>query len=139
MLHGCNYISKGTKRSCPFAIFSRDDLLHLAIEMDEWYKAHKDLFPGDPVETIVPAIYGEIVQQPNGTLETTGVKRTGCDICMFGIHLEARPHRFDRLRVENPKAWHFWMYDAGFGKVLDYIGVGWENNVDIYEQLRIDI
>lgn len=139
MLHGCNYISKGTKRSCPFAIFSRDDLLRLAIEMDEWYKAHQDLFPGEPVETIIPAVYGDIVQQPDGTLETTGAKRTGCDICMFGIHLEKRPHRFDRLRVENPKAWHFWMYEAGFGSVLDYIGVGWENKVDVYDQVRMEI
>lgn len=63
--------------------------------------------------------------------------QTGCDICGFGIHLEKRPHRFDRLREEDPKAWHYWMYEVckdeatgeryGWGRVLDYIGVGWED------------
>ena len=139
MLHGCNYISPGTKRSCPFAIFNRDDLLHLAKEMDEWYQEHWREFPGAKLETIIPTIYGQIISLPDGTLDTTGAKRTGCDICMFGIHLERRPHRFDRLRIENPKAWQFWMYDAGFGRVLDYIGVGWENPVDLFEQMRMDL
>lgn len=33
MWNGCNYVGKKTKRSCPFAIFSRQDLLTLALEM----------------------------------------------------------------------------------------------------------
>lgn len=37
MLNGCNYISKTTKRSAPFAIFTRQDLLTLALEMEAWY------------------------------------------------------------------------------------------------------
>ena len=52
----------------------------------------------------------------------------------YGIHMEKRPHRFDRLRKENYKEWHFWMYDMGWGKVLDYIGVPWEDEVQEYEQ-----
>lgn len=53
------------------------------------------------------------------------------------IHLEKRPHRFDKLRERNPKEWEFWMYRCcidkdtgerfGWGRVLDYIGVGWED------------
>lgn len=111
---GCNYYSKSTVRSCPFAIFSRQDLLRLALELN----------------TPVPAIYGEIKRQLDGTLETTKAKRTGCTMCGFGIHFEKRPHRFDRLRETNPKEWHFWMYEMGWGKVLDYIGVGWEDVVE---------
>lgn len=110
MQHGCNYYGKTVTRSCPFAIFSRQDILRLALEM------------GTPV----PAIYGEIKRQPDGTLETTRARRTGCTMCGFGIHMEKRPHRFDRLRHDNPREWEFWMYDMGWGKVLDYIGVGWE-------------
>ena len=51
--------------------------------------------------------------------------------------MEKRPHRFDQLRERNPKEWEFWMYRCctdletgekyGWGKVLDYIGVEWEN------------
>lgn len=87
----------------------------------------------------VPEIYGEIVQNPDGTLRTTRAQRTGCSMCGFGIHLEKRPHRFDRLREDNPKEWEFWMYRCvkdpdtgetfGWGRVLDYLGIEWEGPV----------
>lgn len=67
-----------------------------------------------------------IARNPDGTLFTTRAQRTGCSMCGFGIHLERRPHRFDRLREQNPKEWSFWMYDQGWGEALTYIGVGWE-------------
>jgi hypothetical protein len=109
MKHGCNYYGKTVQRSCPFAIYQRQDLLQLA---------------GD-LKVKVPEVYGEIATRPDGTLETTRARRTGCTMCGFGIHIEARPHRFDRLREDNPKAWEFWMVTMGWGQVLDYIGVGW--------------
>jgi len=108
--NGCNYYGKTVTRSCPFAIFSKTDLLQLALEL----------------KVPVPEIYGEIVKLPDGTLDTTRAKRTGCTMCGFGIHIEKRPHRFDRLREDNPKEWQFWMYKMGWGQVLDYIGVKWE-------------
>ncbi|HBK53803.1 MAG TPA: hypothetical protein DDZ44_07705 [Syntrophomonas wolfei] len=109
--NGCNYYGKTVTRSCPFAIFKRQDLLQLALDM----------------EVPVPEIYGEIARGPDGTLRTTMAQRTGCTMCGFGIHIEKRPHRFDRLRITNYKEWKFWMYDMGWGKVLDYIGVKWED------------
>ena len=57
-------------------------------------------------------------------------------MCGFGIHMEKRPNRFDRLRDQNPKEWDFWMTHVcqdkdgawyGWGRVLDYIGVEWKN------------
>lgn len=117
--YGCNYVGKGTARSCPFNYFSRQDLLTLALDL----------------KAPVPEIYGEIVRDPDGTLRTTKAQRTGCTMCGFGIHLEARPHRFDRLRERNPKYWEFLMYRCvedesgvyGWGRVLDYLGIEWEN------------
>lgn len=163
ILNGCNYISKDTKRSAPFAIFTRQDLLTLALEMDRWYQAHWEECDGngERLETIVPAIYGEIVRdpvtlnpeeieaykanhdgaEPEGQLRTTKAQRTGCQMCGFGIHLENRPHRFDRIRYKNPKEWEMWMNHVyqdetgawyGWGLVLDYIGVGWKD--DIFSQ-----
>ncbi len=111
MKNGCNYYGKTVTRSCPFAIFSRQDILQLALDL----------------KIQVPAIYGTIERKPDGTLYTTRAQRTGCTMCGFGIHIEKRPHRFDRLREDNPKEWKFWMYDMGWGKVLDYIGIGWED------------
>ena len=113
MHHGCNYYGKTTTRSCPFAIFSRQDLLQLALDLN----------------VPIPEAYGAIVREPDGALRTTRAQRTGCSMCGFGVHLEKRPHRFDRLREDNPKAWHHWMIIEGWGKVLDYIGVGWEDEV----------
>lgn len=116
--HGCNYISKDTKRSCPFATFYRQDLLQLALDL----------------HVPVPEIYGEIVRDPDGTLRTTKAQRTGCSMCGFGIQKEKRPHRFDRLWERSPGEWEMWMNHAdklpdgtwyGWGHVLDYIGVEW--------------
>jgi len=109
--NGCNYYGKTTIRSCPFAIFSRQDLLQLALDL----------------EVPVPRIYGEIVRDPDSNLRTTRAQRTGCNMCGFGIHIEKRPHRFDRLREDSPKEWYFWMYTMGWGEVLTYIGIGWED------------
>lgn len=119
--HGCNYFGKGVIRSAPFAPFMRQDLLQLALDLN----------------VPVPEIYGTIERKPDGTLYTTGAQRTGCSMCGFGIHMEKRPHRFDQLRKRNYKEWEFWMYRCctdpdtgekyGWGRVLDYIGVAWED------------
>lgn len=120
MMHGCNYYGKSTIRSAPFAIFNRQDILQLALDLD----------------VPVPEEYGEIIRDADGTLRTTLAQRTGCTMCGFGVHLEKRPNRFDRLRESNPKEWKFWMRHVcrdedgnwyGWGRVLDYIGVEWEN------------
>ena len=132
MLNGCNYFGKSTIRSAPFAIFSRQDLLRLALEL----------------EVPVPEIYGEIVRDPDGTLRTTKAQRTGCEGCGFGIHLEKRPHRFDQLLERNPAEWDFWMNRIlqdengewyGWGRVLDYIGVGWLPGTDKNVGGKIDL
>lgn len=116
--HGCNYFGKTTIRSAPFAPFLRNDLLQLALDLD----------------VPIPEIYGRIERDPNGNLRTTGAQRTGCEMCGFGVHMEKRPHRFDKLYDRNPKAWDYWMNKCctdkdgnkyGWGLVLDYIGVEW--------------
>ena len=150
MLNGCNYISKNTKRSAPFAPFLRDDILRLALEMDDWYRAHADQFPGidgEPLESIIPDIYGEIREDANGKLYTTKAQRTGCSMCGFGIHMEKRPHRFDQLWGRSPKEWEFWMNHVaqdesgkwyGWGHVLDYIGVEWREPEQFFSQQSLD-
>ena len=75
-------------------------------------------------------IYGEIVEE-NGLLKTTGANRTGCMFCMFGVHLEKEPNRFQRMKETHPKQWEYCMKpvdDGGLGlaEVLDHIGVRYE-------------
>ena len=117
---GCNYFGKTKIRSCPFAIFSRQDLLQLALDLN----------------VPIPEVYGTISRKEDGTLYTTKAQRTGCGMCGFGIHIIPRPNNFDILREQNPKLWHFWMYECckdengekfGWARVLDYIGVPYLN------------
>lgn len=118
MINGCNYFGKSTIRSAPFAIFNRQDILQLALDLN----------------VPVPEIYGTIERKEDGTLYTTKAQRTGCSMCGFGVHMEKRPHRFDLLKERNPKEWEYWMYSCctdengekfGWARVLDYIGVGY--------------
>ena len=116
-INGCNYFGKSTIRSAPFAIFSRQDILQLALDLN----------------VPIPEIYGTIERKEDGTLYTTKAQRTGCSMCGFGIHLEKRPHRFDQLKERNIKEWEYWMFKCctdpitgekyGWSRVLDYIGV----------------
>lgn len=124
--NGCNYFGKSTTRSCPFSFFFHSDVVHLAVDLG----VH------------IPEIYGDVVVSNEvnefGDYEysTTGEQRTGCSMCGFGIQLEKRPHRFDRLYERNKKEWDFWMNKCctdengesyGWGRVLDYIGIQWRN------------
>lgn len=121
MLNGCNYFGSTSIRSAPFAIFDRQDILQLALDLN----------------VPVPEIYGTIECKSDGTLYTTKAQRTGCSFCGFGIQLEKRPNRFDLLYQSNPDEWKFWMYDQGWGHVLDYIGVGWRQGDT--EQLLLNL
>lgn len=124
--NGCNYFGKTTVRSCPFAFFFHSDVVHLAVDLG----VH------------IPEIYGDVVTSDTlndfGDYEysTTGEQRTGCSMCGFGIQMEKRPHRFDRLYERNQKEWDFWMNRCctdengepyGWGKVLDYLSIPWRD------------
>lgn len=124
--NGCNYWGKTTKRSCPFAFFFHSDVVHLAADLG----------------VTIPEIYGEVKTRQNDSLPdgiewyTTGEQRTGCSMCGFGIQLEKRPHRFDRLYERSEKEWDFWMNRCckdedgtpfGWGRVLDYVGIPWRD------------
>lgn len=82
----------------------------------------------------IASVYGEIVSatnipgqerffDTNETLKTTGCDRTGCMFCMFGVHLEPEPNRFQRMKITHPKQYDYCINELGIGKVLDYIGV----------------
>lgn len=110
MMNGCNYFGETTIRSAPFAIFNRQDILQLSLDLN----------------VPVPEIYGEIKRDKDGKLYTTKAQRTGCSMCGFGIQKErTRPHRFDLMYERNPKEWAYWMENVGFGKVFDWIGFNW--------------
>ena len=89
-MNGCNYFGASTIRSAPFAIFHRQDILTLALEMDEqWRNGWKEEFHEQLLregritenfvmpDSLIPEIYGTIEKKPDGTLYTTKAQRTG--------------------------------------------------------------
>ena len=63
-----------------------------------------------------------------------GETNTGCIFCMFGVHLEKEPNRFQRMAKTHPQLYKYCIDKLGLGEVLDYIGVPYE---PIYEQLKL--
>ena len=74
-------------------------------------------------------VYGSIILETREGISyfhCTGVDRTGCMFCMFGVHLEVEPNRFQRMAVTHPKQYYYCMrpWDEGglgLAEVLDYI------------------
>ena len=86
----------------------------------------------------VAPVYGELIEQEDGTLKFTGCQRTGCVFCGFGIQNEECPNRFQNLAKTHPKLYNYCInggkYDEngiwqpgngglGMGKVLDKMGI----------------
>ncbi len=60
---------------------------------------------------------------PYSPIYDMGYTRTGCMFCMFGVHLEQPPNRFQRMAVTHPKLYHYCMDKLGCRSVLEYTGV----------------
>ena len=108
---GCNAYHKRDPTSQPMSFWTEQDVL-------EYLR-----MTGIPYASV----YGEIVEE-NGRLTTTGAKRTGCMFCMFGVHLEKPPNRFQRMALTHPKQYDFCIHKLGCGKVLDFLGVPYAPN-----------
>jgi 3'-phosphoadenosine 5'-phosphosulfate sulfotransferase (PAPS reductase)/FAD synthetase len=100
LLTGCNAFHKREPTSQPMSLWLEQDVLRYL------------KLPGIPY----CSIYGDITEE-NGKL------RTGCMFCMFGVHLERTPNRFQRMERTHPKQYDYCINKLGCGAVLDYLGV----------------
>lgn len=110
--NGCNSFDGVRPKSQPMSFWTEQDVLEYIKRFD---------IPYSP-------IYGDIVQDEKGEWRTTGAARTGCMFCMFGVHLEKNPNRFQKMKVTHPKQYEFCMKPTaegglGLAEVLDQIGV----------------
>ena len=55
-----------------------------------------------------------------------GYKRSGCMFCMFGVHLDKTPNRFQLMKKTHPKQWKYCTGRLGCRRVLKHIGVAYE-------------
>lgn len=104
---GCNSFESKRPASTPLGFWTEQDILQYLVENNLLYCS----------------VYGEIKQDKNGKYYTTGAKRTGCMFCMFGVHNEKSPNKFELMRETHPKLHDYCINKLGCGRVLDFIGV----------------
>jgi len=108
---GCNAFDNKNPISKPMSFWTEQDVLTYLKKFDI------DYCP----------IYGDIIERDK-KLKTTGLERTGCMFCMYGIQSEKEPNRFQKMKITHPKIYEYCMKPIeegglGLSKVLDYIGV----------------
>lgn len=102
---GCNAYDMKRPRSAPLSFWTEQDVLHCIHQYG----------------IRIPSVYGEIVRSEDGIFSTTGVRRTGCLFCCFGLALdEGERNRFEMLAESHPKLHRFVMDRLGLGEVLDH-------------------
>lgn len=122
---GCNAFECKLPKSKPMSFWTEQDVLRYLKTTG---------IPYAPV-------YGEIVEagpeEPSGVLTLTGMHRTGCMFCMFGINQEQEPNRFQQMKETHPRQYRYCIGGGhfedgmltpdedglGLGKVLDYLGI----------------
>lgn len=104
---GCNSFESKRPASTPLGFWTEQDVLQYLVENNLPYCS----------------VYGEIKQDKNGKYYTTEAKRTGCMFCMFGVHNEKSPNKFELMRETHPKLHDYCINKLGCGRVLDFIGV----------------
>lgn len=112
--HGCNAFTSARPLSTPLGFWTEQDILH--------YIKQNNL-------QIAP-VYGEVVEE-NGMYKITGLQRTGCCYCLFGLHREKEPNRIQKLKTTHPKIWEYCLRDLedgglGLKKVLDFMEIPYE-------------
>lgn len=110
LVTGCNNYSKDGS-SQPLSFWTEQDIL-------QYIKLCK--LP-------IAKVYGDVIEV-DGKFTTTGVNRTGCIFCMFGVHFDKEPNRFQMLAQTHTQLYNYCMkpYDKGglgINKVLDYIKI----------------
>lgn len=96
--HGCNLYDAGHPVSYPLTVW---------METDIWDYIKAFNIPISPIYDM-------------------GYTRTGCTFCMFGVHLEKCPNRFQKLKQTHPKLWNYCMDELGIQQVLEFVGIDYE-------------
>jgi 3'-phosphoadenosine 5'-phosphosulfate sulfotransferase (PAPS reductase)/FAD synthetase len=107
LAHGCNMFDKARACSTPLGFWTQQDVLEYLLETGIDYAD----------------CYGDIVRGSDGKLSTTGVNRTGCIFCMFGVEFERYPNRFQKMQTTHPKLYEYCMDKLNLREVLEYCGI----------------
>lgn len=97
MRFGCNAYEARRPISMPLAFWTNQDILQYI---------YQENLP-------LASVYGEIKVKEDGTLYTTGIERSGCVWCMFGLHKEENPNRIQKLKQTHPQLWSYCINKMG--------------------------
>jgi 3'-phosphoadenosine 5'-phosphosulfate sulfotransferase (PAPS reductase)/FAD synthetase len=53
----------------------------------------------------------------------TGIDRTGCIFCMFGVHNDPEPSKFQIMKKTHQQLWKYCMDKLGLKDIANYIGI----------------
>lgn len=105
---GCNSFNSRLEVSRPLSFWTEQDIL-------QYIKRFKISYA---------SIYGDIIQDKNGDLKTSGEQRTGCMFCPIGCHLET-PNKFKRLATNNHVLYEYCIYKLKLNELLDYAKIAY--------------
>lgn len=122
--HSCNAFNATHPQSRPLMFWSKQDVIQ-CIKLNNL--------------TYCNSVYGDIVELDNGKLGFSKTDRTGCVFCMFGVHLDKEPNRFQIMQKDNPQMYRYCMEELGIKKVLEYCNIPHEwHNVPKQDRIEFE-
>ena len=119
--NGCNAFNSKNPTSNPLSFWTEQDILHYIMQNNlEIADCYGKVVKESPLQRLF------YTKETKDILTTSKCKRTGCMFCMFGVHLEKEPNRFQMMKETHPKQYDYCINKLGLGKILDFIGVKYE-------------
>ena len=106
---GCNAFESKKQLSKPLSFWTEQDILRYLRDFNIPYAS----------------VYGDIIENKKGRLQTTGESHTGCIFCPVGCHLD-KINRFQRLHITHPKLYDYVINTLNLKELLDFVGVNYK-------------
>lgn len=122
---GCNAFEAKKPKSMPMAFWTEQDVLYyIWLNKIPIASVYGDVIKENEVDGQLDLEDLGLFDMGRPTLKTTGVNRTGCMFCLFGIHLEEEPTRLQRMKKTHPKIYEWMMKPESEG------GLGYKDKID---------
>ena len=133
MKHGCNAFDSSEPKSMPMAFWLENDILQYIKENDLLIcKLYGDVVPD--YEAIGQCDGQCTMFDVDIPLKTTGAKRTGCMLCLFGAQREKGYYRLQALHKLHPNIYEWAMKPLeegglGYKEVIDWLNENVDTNI----------
>ena len=132
---GCNAFDSKKPKSMPMAFWTEQDVLYyIWLNKIPIASIYGDVIKENEVDGQLDLEDLGLFDMGRPVLKTTGVNRTGCMFCLFGIHLEEEPNRLQRMKITHPKQYEWLMKPESEGGMGYKDKINWINkhgNMDI--------